>query len=167
MTDSYETYEELEQQRYISLRLPYSSNLNWLIKEYLDIFRVHSKKNIWLTLPIFMFWVVIFLAIFQKPFLRFYRYLCGPNERELNSKPLEKIDDSHGTRKIFELFTFTFGLLSLVILIPYTRIENYSSYLCFWAYCCVTFFSTLSMSKNRTIRRFIMKYVFFVSIGAR
>jgi hypothetical protein len=178
MTDSYETYEQLEQQSkfiskidkitgYISMRSPYSSNLNWLIKEYLDIFRVHSKRNIWLTIPISMFWCAIFLAIFQKPFLRFYRYLCGPNERALNSKPLENLDDNHWYRKFFELFTFTFGLLSLVIMIPYARIQDSSSFLCFWAYCSVTFFSSLSMSKNRTVRRFIMKYVFFISIGAR
>eukprot|EP01080_Neovahlkampfia_damariscottae_P007906 gene7906-12374_t len=152
--DSREAYDALEAARFQSQRLPYSEGLHWLVKEYLDIFRVHSKINVWKILVIMFFYFLI----------KIYRALCGPNGVKLNSKPLEKVEYGFW-RQLFELLNFSFGLLTLVITVPYSRLDGSETYLCFWAYCAIMCTSVPVMSKNRKIRRFVMKYVFYFSMG--
>lgn len=97
-----EAYDVLEAARFQSMRSPYTEGMHWLFQGYLDIFRVHSKINVWKILVIMFIYMTIFFSIFQKYLIKIYRALCGPNERILNSKPSEKVECKKKIGLIFQ-----------------------------------------------------------------
>lgn len=55
--------------------------------------------------------------------------------------------------------------MSIIISIPYARLAGAYTYLCFWGWSCMLLVNVPSAINNRTLRRFIMKYVVFFSMG--
>jgi len=77
-----------------------------------------------------------------------------------------KDDQNNVLRKIFEVSHYLISLMMLLVFIPYTRLENYWTWMCYWSYCGMAFFVTSTTVKRfRGLRRFALRYIFFPSQG--
>lgn len=155
---------EMRKQSILQGEKPEKKGIERLIEAYLDIFRVHNRENVW-KIQIIDFIIVLILALLFKRFLiRFYNYLCGPKGVELNKKQFEYGPNSF-SRNVFEIIGVIWSILSIIITIPYSRLNGAYTYLCYWGWCSMLLVNVPSALNNRTLKRFLMKYVVFFSMG--
>ncbi|KAL9655078.1 hypothetical protein ABK040_008860 [Willaertia magna] len=81
-------------------------------------------------------------------------------------KVYKKADENNVWRKIFETAHYLITAMMAVVFIPYCRMHNYWTWMCFWSYCGMFVFILLTtVSRLRSIRRFAFKWIFFPAQG--
>jgi hypothetical protein len=131
---------------------------------YLDTFRVHNRVNVWILFAMMFLYLIVFSLLFKKLLVFIYEKLCGESGVALNKKTVEL--PTSWWRSVFESLNFLWAVLSIIITMPYSRLTGATTFLCFWSWCTMMFITVpVGLSNNRTLRRFVIKYIFWFSYG--
>ena len=85
---------------------------------------------------------------------------------DISNRVFRKEDDKNLTRKIIEVAHYLVTVMMILIYIPYTNMEGYWVWMCFWSYClCSLVVFTTTVKKFRWLRRISWFYFFFPAQG--